>query len=343
MFSREDVKWLSDSVQLLYAARTPSEFAKASMTALDGRFDLMTSTCEEVSPDISTYFLHRLRSSIAVPTDCAAYLHDNPLKHVIASQTACPVLHLQQHTTPANWKRTEHFNGIARPMGWNDQFLVVSQARPSLVVIGAYRDRVFSPLESSLMQFLQPHIMTAWRRVKNPEPGRIHLGSLRVALCKQNKPLHLSETHRLIFKGYFPHWLGTDELPPQISTWLTHSIQGLSSRPPLPLRTFMSESARGRLLIRCFISERDSSIELVMIETPATPDFFQLRRVGLTTRQCEVVYWIAQGKRDAEIAAIIACASGTVSKHVENILVKLGAETRTACIARARTILSGQF
>ena len=105
----------------------------------------------------------------------------------------------------------------------------------------------------------------------------------------------------------------------------------------------MTESARGRLLIRCFISEADSSVELVMIETPAIPDFFQLRKLGLTTRQCEVVHWIAQGKRDSEIASIIACASGTVSKHVENILAKLGAETRTASVARARSFLSGQF
>mgnify|MGYP007080213785 CR=1 FL=1 len=35
-----------------------------------------------------------------------------------------------------------------------------------------------------------------------------------------------------------------------------------------------------------------------MIETPHNPDFLLLRGRGLTSRECEVLHWIAQGKRD---------------------------------------------
>jgi DNA-binding CsgD family transcriptional regulator len=50
----------------------------------------------------------------------------------------------------------------------------------------------------------------------------------------------------------------------------------------------------------------------------------------LTKREVEVVEWIAEGKRNAEIAQIIECSSRTVQKHVQHILEKLRLETRTA-------------
>ena len=50
----------------------------------------------------------------------------------------------------------------------------------------------------------------------------------------------------------------------------------------------------------------------------------------LTKREVEVVEWIAEGKRNGEIAQIIECSSRTVQKHVQHILEKLRVETRTA-------------
>jgi DNA-binding CsgD family transcriptional regulator len=50
----------------------------------------------------------------------------------------------------------------------------------------------------------------------------------------------------------------------------------------------------------------------------------------LTPREIEVLKWIAVGKRNSEIGTILACSPRTVQKHVQNILHKLGMETRTA-------------
>ena len=54
---------------------------------------------------------------------------------------------------------------------------------------------------------------------------------------------------------------------------------------------------------------------------------------ALTPREHEVLGWMAEGKRDAEIGAILDRSVRTVHKHVQHILNKLGAETRT-CAAR---------
>ncbi len=64
-------------------------------------------------------------------------------------------------------------------------------------------------------------------------------------------------------------------------------------------------------------------------------DFRSLRKLGLTLRQCEVLFWIAEGKRDAEIATILRIAVRTVNVHVRAILSRLGVETRTSAVATA--------
>ncbi|OAI41198.1 hypothetical protein AYO41_05485 [Verrucomicrobia bacterium SCGC AG-212-E04] len=61
---------------------------------------------------------------------------------------------------------------------------------------------------------------------------------------------------------------------------------------------------------------------------------------GLTQREIEVLRWIAEGKRDSEIAVILGIGVRTVNTHVSHILVKLGAETRTAAVRAAREPIS---
>ena len=53
----------------------------------------------------------------------------------------------------------------------------------------------------------------------------------------------------------------------------------------------------------------------------------------LTPREREVLYWIAKGKRDEEIALIIQSKPRTVDKHVGAILLKLGVENRASAVA----------
>jgi DNA-binding NarL/FixJ family response regulator len=59
--------------------------------------------------------------------------------------------------------------------------------------------------------------------------------------------------------------------------------------------------------------------------------------VNLTRREEEVLQRIALGETDAAIGRALGIASKTASKHVENILRKLGVETRTAAAATMRS------
>lgn len=66
---------------------------------------------------------------------------------------------------------------------------------------------------------------------------------------------------------------------------------------------------------------------------PAAPAL--ARVAGLSEREHEVLRWVAAGKTDRDIAAILAISHRTVHKHLQSVYAKLGVETRTAAVMRA--------
>lgn len=70
-----------------------------------------------------------------------------------------------------------------------------------------------------------------------------------------------------------------------------------------------------------------------VLKAPAEPS--QLEPLGLTPREAEVLFWVAQGKSNPEIATITGVQLTTVKKHLESIFNKLGVENRTAAAAIA--------
>ena len=62
------------------------------------------------------------------------------------------------------------------------------------------------------------------------------------------------------------------------------------------------------------------------------------QRIGfskrLTAREAEVLRWVAAGKSDAQIGAILGASPRTVQKHLQRVYEKLGVEGRTAAAMR---------
>ncbi len=57
-------------------------------------------------------------------------------------------------------------------------------------------------------------------------------------------------------------------------------------------------------------------------------------RAVLTPRELEIPQWIERGRTTRQIAAVLVLSPHTVRKHVEHILGKLGARTRSEAVAR---------
>ena len=114
------------------------------------------------------------------------------------------------------------------------------------------------------------------------------------------------------------------------ATRLAHDLMAkFSVTPHALLHTVRFASALGALAVRRFTEPgRDDLVMLALEEEHAPPGPAALLALGLTPRQAEVAYWVAQGKTNPEIAIILGASSRTIDKHMERILDRLGVENR---------------
>lgn len=74
------------------------------------------------------------------------------------------------------------------------------------------------------------------------------------------------------------------------------------------------------------------------------PDFstpVPLEKLGLSSREAEVLLWMSQGKSDADIGLVLGISAATAKKHAAHVYQKLGVENRHAAAIRALEVLSG--
>ncbi len=91
-----------------------------------------------------------------------------------------------------------------------------------------------------------------------------------------------------------------------------------------------------RPLSRLYLKARAlDRVPPVLAAQPPAADGPRLQAAGATPREAEVLSWLAAGKTDREIAALLGCSHRTVQKHLQRLYVKLGVETRTAAVMRS--------
>ncbi|WP_017588813.1 helix-turn-helix transcriptional regulator [Nocardiopsis ganjiahuensis] len=106
------------------------------------------------------------------------------------------------------------------------------------------------------------------------------------------------------------------------------------------------DPARARALLERFESLERESREWVLRRQAgemraalraAAPDPAALP-AGLTPRELEVLHEVAKGSSNREVGRALFISAKTVSVHLSNLMAKLGADNRTAAVARAREL-----
>jgi DNA-binding CsgD family transcriptional regulator len=321
---------LSDLVHGLYAAQTKGEVAAAAVEAFQQGLGITFASCEEITP--AGYQLHGMTTHVVLPLETPAYLHDHPMMPSLRRMPA--VTHVRGRFSRAAFERTDYFNGVARPMGYNDHIILLGAQAPSTVTFSVCRDD-FRPDETQLLTLLQPHLRAAWQRVAGEPPtgARTDLEPLR--LRADLLPVGMTPAQARLVHSYFPSWRATCALPEQMELWVGETRRQLDRGVlGLPPRVLSVAGPRGVLLMRYFpLGGGGAGIHLVerLGWHPHAP-----ARFSLSLREREVLRWLALGKRDAEIGLILGLAARTVSKHVEHVLTKLRVPNRTAAAAVLR-------
>jgi len=133
--------------------------------------------------------------------------------------------------------------------------------------------------------------------------------------------LSLKELRRL---DYYDNVLRPFRIEHQMRLWL--------SAPAGTARFFSFSRLAGQ---RDFGERERSLLDVLRPSLIAIRDRFKRPSNGasLTEREEEILRWVARGKTNQEIAALLVVSPHTVRKHLEHAYEKLGVHTRTAAIA----------
>ena len=137
---------------------------------------------------------------------------------------------------------------------------------------------------------------------------------------------------RQLLGRHFPEHFEIGTLPETLAAWISR----------WPDQKPWQQDGRDTTLHARLFTEGESAacVMLTLEETSRTANSpATLLRLGLTMREAEVLYWIAHGKTSPEVALILQAALNTIKKHVQNILLKLGVETRLAAALQAADVL----
>jgi DNA-binding CsgD family transcriptional regulator len=145
----------------------------------------------------------------------------------------------------------------------------------------------------------------------------------------QGEILLATSKARLLLKTFFIE-CADPVLPGELCTWL---IEGCDSQKPFVVR----DPEKGEVEIQCLSLSRTQHLMLLCIQHRPGPKV--LRELGLTSREAEILYWMAEGKHNPEIAIVVNASLNAVKKHASNIFAKLGVESRGSAIRLALEVL----
>jgi len=129
---------------------------------------------------------------------------------------------------------------------------------------------------------------------------------------------------------------GSDDdvvLPDPIPQWLDQARKGKAGSKAT-IMTALPGNDQLRLQFMGRLGANEFLLRLAKDSGTETPAEFS-SELGLTTREGEVLAWLAKGKTNRDIAQILGLSPRTVDKHLEQIYSKLGVENRTAAAAIA--------
>lgn len=245
----------------------------------------------------------------------------------------------------SRFERTELFNTFHRPLGLRYQFagMIPDLKPPHIGFVVHRRARDYSERDEEILRHLSDHYSVAIKNVRafadvagenislNQANELVGQGIVFLTFNYQLQGMTALAAKQL--EKYFGKARNRASLPDQVSCWMREQLskiaeQRLVGSPVEPLKVCCGER---QLTIRLVLHPMNPAM-LVINESAAPMTIESLKCFGLTPRETEVLYWLVQGKTNAEIAFLLGTREGTTRKHVERILNHFGTQNRTATV-----------
>jgi DNA-binding response OmpR family regulator/DNA-binding CsgD family transcriptional regulator len=195
-------------------------------------------------------------------------------------------------------------------------------------------DYVTKPLNpSEVIARLEAHLGNA-RMMSQTQNALDAFGQAAIAvLPKTCKVIWQTPFSKQLLSHYFDKNEQTGEYDLSVlQTW----INALSNTDNKKVDPYRVDKPHGRLVFTAADISSDEQWLILLQEESEQAQIAALKSMfKLTNRESEVLYWATMGKTDKLIAEILGASPRTVNKHMEHVLIKMGAESRTAAASIA--------
>jgi DNA-binding CsgD family transcriptional regulator len=261
-----------------------------------------------------------------------AYIGEHPsMRYVLATNTPDGV-RFSDLATLREWRATNLYNHVFRPTNLKYQVGAMFEIAPgSRAAFSINRSAVdFTAEQRDLMTLLRPHFAQAWKRANAISQRDAALALVAIAeVDPTGRILFATERASTLFAQYRSRASVSPRMLPE--PWRGWLLRSLAAAEELAaFRPLILEEGGRRLTARIASIPGERRYQLHFEEKTLVTATQVAALLGLTPRQGEVLYWIAQGKSNEEIGIIIEAKVRTVAKHVEQIFARIGVENRSS-------------
>ncbi|HEY9198685.1 MAG TPA: LuxR C-terminal-related transcriptional regulator [Gammaproteobacteria bacterium] len=268
------------------------------------------------------------------------YMHEHPLvRHTMGTED-CRPCKVSDFMSLKQWKQTNIYQEVYRPFGVCRQMVLPMPAtQPVIVGLALNRgSRDFTERDRAILDLVRPHLAQAYRNIADRDALAERVAQRDQMLESRNigfieldhrrNMLGASPLARHALDSFFSGAGASNRLPTPVEDWLNNQgvVSAESNYTTLPLDI---EQVQGRLRFSMGSPGKNGQFLITVERYLRIQSSKPLRILGLSDRETDVLYWIAQGKSNAEIAIILGISPRTVDKHLHSIYTHLGVETRT--------------
>ena len=361
-FTQQDFDEVLDFVAVLYDHRGLDDFADRSMRVLRKLLDAERIVYGSFDVERQAARLRMQPELVNDPCgDAGGVLSElerdfarHPLYRYFLQAGSGRAQRMSQVLTRRDFQRYCRDDLFARELAAKYQMAVFFTGGPGSVtaILVARSQRDFSEREQTLLNRLYPHLVQAFRHVASLSLYCRDMDEL-VAMLEgpTSSVIVLAGDGRIKrWSAQAKKWIARychtpfppngDRLPDCFAQWYRSQLARVGqSGVSLPRDPLVVEAEHAELSVQLIPDHLRDEHLLLLNERQAHASWRALAEYGLTPRESEVLAWVAKGKTNADVGAILQLSGRTVQKHLEHIYQKLGVETRTTATVRAYDLL----
>jgi DNA-binding CsgD family transcriptional regulator len=310
----------------------------------DPKRNRVTLLAENVGPE-----LHKLWPTLV------ALRNENPAISHHMSHPDGPALMIEDLLPMSKWQKTAVFNEFYARLGMRERLSVsLSFSRPDITGIIAHRSQgTFTERDRSILNLLRCHVSQICANAKvRPPPAcpsimqalESLVGGSIIALDAAGQIQFCSNLANQYLESFFANERPfRDGMPLTVKGWALRELARFERDEfgIRPLQQLVARIGERTLHIRIAKTrEGDGCVLLLRAEDPAL-ELAKLSCFGLGARSTEVLYWLAKGKTNKEIAIILGMAAETVKTHLKEIYLRLHIENRATAASMISAVLVG--